>query len=91
VDENGNIIIPDYELEDSAAAQEYVKQGTIERKYHYFNENLVKGDNAITDKEKLSTIVKDALTYIDYKPVYNEGAEKIHTITAKESNYFNIL
>lgn len=91
VDENGNIIIPDYELEDNTAAQEYVKQGTIERKYHYFNENLIKGDNAITDKEKLLTIVKDALTYIDYKPVYNEGAEKIRTITAKESNYFNIL
>jgi hypothetical protein len=31
------------------------------------------------------------LNYIDYLPVYNDEAEKIRTVTAKESNYFNIL
>jgi phage minor structural protein len=31
------------------------------------------------------------LTYETYTPVYNEGAKKIRSITAKESNYFNIL
>jgi hypothetical protein len=31
------------------------------------------------------------LSYTTYKPVYNEGAQKVRTVTAKESNYFNIL
>ena len=91
VDENGKIIIPDYEKEDSDAAAEYVKNGVLNHKYHYFNSVLVTGDDAITNPESLTTVVKNTLEYTAYKPVYNEGAEKIRTITAKESNYFNIL
>jgi hypothetical protein len=42
------------------------------------------------DQLKPETTAK-TLSYTTYKPVYNEGAQKVRTITAKESNYFNIL
>jgi hypothetical protein len=83
--------VPDYEQENSAAAEEYVKNGVIEHKYHYFNKAYITGDTAITNPENLQTIVKNTLDYVVYKPVYNEGAKKVRSITAKESNYFNIL
>jgi hypothetical protein len=35
--------------------------------------------------------ITDEYDYSTYTPVYNTGAEKIRSISAKESNYFNIL
>jgi phage minor structural protein len=35
--------------------------------------------------------IYDNLKYDVYEPVYNDGACKVRSITAKESNYFNIL
>jgi phage minor structural protein len=46
---------------------------------------------AITDKESLATIQRKECDYSEFKPVYNEGAQKVRTVSAKESNYFNIL
>ena len=93
LDKNNKIIIPDYENEESLSAEEYVDSGTMAHKYHYFSNWLIDSNNpeAITEKDKLPTIVKNSLDYIDYLPVYNNEAEKIRTVSAKESNYFNIL
>jgi hypothetical protein len=86
-DKSGKIIVPDGETE----ATEWVNSGVMEHKYHYFSPKVLEGDEAITDKEQLQTVVRDVLDYTDYKPVYNEGAKKIRSVSAKESNYFNIL
>lgn len=89
---DGEIIIPDLE-EQNTTAETFAETGTIEHKYRYFSDWLVDSNNpnSIKEKEKLVTEVKSTLTYETYTPVYNEGAKKIRSITAKESNYFNIL
>jgi hypothetical protein len=46
----------------------------------------------IKSKEELTNIEHlDTLSYSTYIPVYNTGAEKVRAVSAKESNYFNIL
>lgn len=93
VDASGNIITPDYEEEQSKAAQEFVSTGIVERKYHYFNEWLVDSanPNVVVNKEDVPTVLSSELVYNTYAPVYNEGAKKVRSVSAKESNYFNIL
>lgn len=93
LDSNNAIIVPDYDSPESKSAQEFVDQGKIENTYHYFPYWFVSPDNAeaITDEESLVTTVTNKLTYTTYIPVYNDGAKKVRTIEAKESNYFNIL
>jgi hypothetical protein len=39
----------------------------------------------------LPTSSTNILKYDIYEPIYNEGAEKIRTVSVKESNYFNNL
>ena len=87
-----NIIIPNLE-EENTTAETFVETGTIEHKYHFFSSWLVDSNNpdAIKEKDGLSTEVKDSLNYETYCPIYNDGAKKVRSITAKESNYFNIL
>ena len=61
----------------------------VEKTYYYFTDEALKG---ITNAEQLRPeATAKTLSYTTYKPVYNEGAQKVRTITAKESNYFNIL
>ena len=62
---------------------------TIEKTYYYFTDDALDG---ITNAEQLiPEATAKTLSYTTYKPVYNEGAQKVRTVTAKESNYFNIL
>ena len=86
---DGKIIVPDSEEN----VETFIETGVLENKYHYFSSWYVDETNAnrITDKDKLPTETRKFLTYSDYKPVYNEGARKIRSVSAKESNYFNIL
>ena len=93
LDKNNNIIAPDYESEESKSAEEFVKTGVLNKTYHYFNQWAVDPENpeAITDKAKLITITETEVDYARWKPVYNEGAQKVRAVTVKESNYFNIL
>lgn len=93
LDKNSEIIYPDYEEEHSSAAAAWSDNSTLEHKYIYFNTWHIDGDNpnAYTEKDKIPTITKNTLEYSIFKPVYNEGAEKVRTVTAKESNYFNVL
>jgi hypothetical protein len=93
LDKNGNIIVPDYEADTSNAAKEYVDNSVLEHKYNYFNAWHVDGANPrkCADKEALPLYTTTALKYDEYKPVYNTGAQKIRSVSVKESNYFNIL
>ena len=93
LDKNGDIIVPDYEAQESNAAQEYVDNSTLEHKYNYFNAWHVDDTNSkkIVDKEALPLYTTNTLKYDIYKPVYNTGAQKVRPVTVKESNYFNIL
>ena len=78
-----NTIIP---LEEQANSLE---DRTVEKTYYYFTNDALDG---ITSAEQLvPEATAKTLSYATYKPVYNEGAQKIRTVTAKESNYFNIL
>jgi hypothetical protein len=43
------------------------------------------------DEKQLPLTVLDKISYDTYKPKYNDGAEKIRTVSVKESNYFNNL
>ena len=62
--------------------------GVIEKKYHFFTpEQLTK----VSSEDEIIYETIESIDYSIYVPVYNIGAEKIRLITAKESNYFNIL
>ena len=93
LDKNGDIIVPDYEKEESMSAKDFVDTGVVEKTYRYFSPWQVSPDNpeAIANKDDLVTIDSKTLTYKDYQPVYNKGATKVRTVSIKESNYFNIL
>ena len=88
---DGQIIVPNSDYESTA--EDFVDNSTTVHKHHYFSEWLVDNDNPnkITEKDALPTIIKDTLEYTQFAPVYNEGAKKVRSIAAKESNYFNIL
>lgn len=80
--ENGTIILP-HEATFSADDR------LIERTHYFFTDKEVE---KITDKEDFKPLdIKHKINYNEYVPVYNEGAQKIRSVTAKESNYFNIL
>jgi hypothetical protein len=76
------LIIPDTQAD-------VLVDGTTERRYSYFKPAALE---TITKADELKPgEVKYSLTYEKYKPIYNTGAEKVRTVSAKESNYFNIL
>lgn len=67
----------------------YLENSVIDNTYRFFDKTAI--DN-ISSADELSFIaVEKTLDYTKYAPVFNEGAEKIRSVTAKESNYFNIL
>lgn len=91
LDKGGGIITPDYESKNSVSAEYFIKTGVVENRYHFFKPELVIGDNAVKTAEEVKTTVLTKLDYTQFIPVFNEGAKKIRTVSAKESNYFNIL
>ena len=79
---NGNLITLEEQGKD-------LDERVVEKTYYYFSPSAL--DN-ITEASKLKPdYTSKTLDYSTYKPVYNTGAEKVRSITAKESNYFNIL
>jgi hypothetical protein len=69
----------------------------IDKSYYYFQESALHEEGnseneyiSGPDEFKPEVITKE-LTYTTFVPKYNVGAEKVRSITAKESNYFNIL
>lgn len=93
LDAKGNIIVPDYEEEQSNAASNWVDMNNLQKDYKLFPAFDVDNDNPkkVVDKESLIYDTVTTLDYNIYKPVYNTGGEKIRSVSAKESNYFNIL
>ena len=68
---------------------ETLTEGIVQKKYTYFRPidltNVTKRDDLVPVDQF------NVLTYSTYAPIYNEGAEKTRTVSAQESNYFNIL
>lgn len=71
------------------AQADKIDQGVVNTQYFYFTKEAY--DSAITKDEIKYIHTADKAEPSEYKPVYNVGAEKIRSVTAKESNYFNIL
>lgn len=83
IDENGTPM----SLETQA---DNIEDGITTTTYYYFSKDEY--DATPCEVEALSfDHVSNSLEYSSYRPLYNIGAEKIRTISAKESNYFNIL
>lgn len=76
------IITPDSQADD-------LTNRVMDRTYYYFKpstiENITSADQLVPD------VISKTLSYSTYKPYYNPGAQKVRSVTAKESNYFNIL
>ena len=87
---DGEIIVPDYDAQNSIAAQEYVDNSVLKKTYSYFPKWII-DYNLVNTIEEIPLKTFEVLTYDTYKPIYNDGAEKIRTISVKESNYFNNL
>lgn len=80
---NGKILITPEEQGEA------VGDRVIDKTYYYFYSSSVA--NITSADELVPDYVSKTLTYKTYKPVYNEGAQKVRSVTIKESNYFNIL
>lgn len=81
-DENGLIIYPEKQAAN-------ITQRAFNTNYCFFKEGAEQG---ITDPDNLPiTHVMKELDYKTFLPVMVPGAQKIRNVSAKESNYFNIL
>lgn len=81
-DDNKKIITPE---EQGTNLQNRV----IDKTYYYFKPSQL--DDISNEEQLVPDHTEKKLVYTTYKPIYNQGAEKIRTVTIKESNYFNIL
>lgn len=81
-DKQGNIIRLSQQADN-------INEGIVNYTYYYFTEEEY---NKATTKEDISYIhvAKEAEPFV-FNPLYNTNAEKIRSVTVKESNYFNIL
>ena len=91
LDDDQKVIYPDniVWLEDEQKWDGNVSQSVVKNTYRYFTQTAL--DNATDATDLVSEYTTETLSYATYKPVYNTGAEKVRTVSAKESNYFNIL
>jgi hypothetical protein len=80
--ENGFMLTPADQTDD-------INKRTIEKTYCYFTQDDL--ENVRNEDQLKPDYITKTLTYNTYKPAYNTGAEKVRSVTAKESNYFNIL
>ena len=90
-DEQNNIIPPVLDSENEVT----VDSGEVEKRHYYFLPEEIEENGApkVLEKDEsinylFNTPIRD---YTTYKPIYNDGAEKVRQVSAKESNYFNIL
>jgi hypothetical protein len=63
--------------------------GIVTKQYYYFKESEL--DKNDIKPQDINYVKTESLNYSTFLPVYNTTGEKIRTVTAKESNYFNIL
>jgi hypothetical protein len=61
----------------------------LDTSYYYFTPEALEG---LSNKKNLvPEVITKELKYDTFVPSYNTGAQKVRSVTAKESNYFNIL
>lgn len=65
-------------------------EGVVTNKYVFFDEVALQKASSLEELEFFS-VPESEMTYDVYQPIYTAGAEKIRTISEKESNYYNIL
>lgn len=79
---NNQLITPEKQAES-------LEDRAVNKSYYFFS---IDHANSLKNKEDFKAEkVCTTIDYATYKPVFNTGAEKIRSVTAKESNYFNIL
>lgn len=81
---NGKIVVPGKDL--STQGNDI---GFVEEKYYYYKPSEM--DSFSEEADFQPSVCLDKPTYEIYKPYFHMDAEKIRSVTAKESNYFNIL
>jgi hypothetical protein len=81
---NGNIVVPGKDL--STQGNDI---GFVEEKYYYYKPSEM--NNFSEEADFQPSVCLDKPTYETYEPYFHMDAEKIRSVTAKESNYFNIL
>ena len=81
---NGKIVVPGNDLTTQGN-----DIGFVEEKYYYYKP--IEINNFSEEADFQPSVCLDKPTYETYKPSFHMGAEKIRSVTAKESNYFNIL
>ena len=81
---SGKIVVPGEDL--STQGNDI---GFVEEKYYYYKPSEM--DNFSEEADFQPSVCLDKPTYEIYKPYFHMDAEKIRSVTAKESNYFNIL
>ena len=88
----GEIITPEIQANPESVNGETtysLEEGVVNRTYYYFTESAI--ENVTSEDELVPEYISKTLSYETFIPYYNQGAEKIRSLTIQESNYFNIL
>lgn len=85
INDDGKVIQPD----NISQQVDNIKNNVVKNTYRYFSGKALEEATDATDLK--AEYITDILSYDTYVPVYNTGAEKVRMVSAKESNYFNIL
>lgn len=74
---------------DYISPGELDETGIVTTTYNFFSPAAL--ETVETAEELAYEKVDKSELYTKYTPIFNENAEKVRSVTAKESNYFNIL
>lgn len=85
-DENGTLIYPLDSLPQGTSGN---LPSTKKTEYFYYKRDEL--DNILEPEDFIPSINLENPSYDIYKPQFNMNAEKIRSVTVKESNFFNIL
>jgi hypothetical protein len=95
---NANQIIKPGEIKVEGVSDEVKIDGVTTTTYKFFPAKYVETVNSSSndivsnkDEIKYETYNKQDVDYSVYKPFYNIDGQKVRSVSAKESNYFNIL
>lgn len=85
-DESGALIYPLDSLPQDTSGK---LPSTKKTEYFYYKKDEL--DNILEPEDFIPSINLENPSYDTYKPQFNMNAEKIRSVTVKESNFFNIL
>lgn len=75
---------------ENITPEDFDVSGVMAEEYHFVADYDLK-DKKTIDEVKVFKMKAVDLDYDQFIPLYNNNAEKVRTISMKESNYFNIL